>query len=244
MKQIQWAMWVIVILGLVACGEETNREVIERFTPQYSELRTELADIANNLPSAEEVTGTNGPYEPLPQYTEGAEAVTNTDFLMYDQLLNPNIDPYEVGQLDFLMSNHLGTLLQWAGPENPMSERAMEQTAPENRGDQFEQTLNLNYLGVIRIVEFIPAAAIDIQTFSGATAVIEGFLVDMEDHTVLCAFTISADAGQDVYFNVQEDEDPTEQLALAANSSLWTNARQKFIATMNENCRVQFVLEE
>ncbi len=233
----------LVTIFLVGCQQATNSEVIEQFAPPYRELRQELAEIANNLPAATNVTPVSGPYAPLPQYVEGTEEVSNTDFLMVDQMLNPDVDPYEVGQLDFLMSNHLDTHLQWTGPENPMSEAAMAQAAPENRAVQFQQTLELTYLGVIRVVEFIPAVAYDPETFGGATAVVEGFLVRMDDHTVLCAVTISADAGQDVYYNAQEGEDPTEQLAMAANSNLWVNARQKFVNAMNEACKVQFSLE-
>lgn len=234
----------ILVLFLAGCGgSATNQEVFDQYRPQYNALRQELAEIANSLPAAADVAAVAGPYSPMPDYLEGAEEVSNTDFLMYDQLLDPDVDPYEIGKLDFLMSNHLDTFLQWTGPDNPMSEQALESEAPENRAEQFEQTLNLAYLGVARVVDFVPAVGIDPQTFTGGTAVVEGFLVRMDDHTVLCAFTISADAGTDVYYSTQENEDPTEQLALSANSSLWSNARQKFVSAMNEACGVAFQLE-
>lgn len=230
-----------VILLLTACGGETNQDVISKYQSQYKDLRVKLQKVAQALPeTASEQVASN--LNPPPKYVERAKEALNTDIVMYEQLLDPDVELRENNQLDLILSNALVTGLRWTGDHNPMLASSLKQSAADTTTAILEQGLHLKYLGVARVTEYQPAVATDPQTFTGGLAKIDGFLVDLDSQAVVCSFGISASPEAQVPYQYKENESQTQKLTEAAYSSLWRNSRQAFIASFNKLCGGEFAL--
>jgi hypothetical protein len=241
MKPAITLLFIVFALLLTGCGP-TNEEVINQFKPQFATLRETLGAIANALPDSVEDQPAAQPLDPAPNYNGGAQ-LGNTDILMYDQLLNPEIDLEQGTTLDLNLSNYLLTHLLWTGPENPMGSGALSESAGDEFAKEFEQILQMKYLGVARVVVYDPPVAIDAETFEGGYAEVQGFLVDMATREVRCSFNLSAIPADTVSYTYKEGEDPQAALNNFAHSTLWENARNTFIEKMGQTCGGSFALE-
>ncbi|MBN1219858.1 MAG: hypothetical protein JXM69_13095 [Anaerolineae bacterium] len=231
---------VVSVLLLTACGE-TNQDVINQYQPQYDQLRVKLQEIAPALP---ETTGEQAAasLNPPPHYVERSKEALNTDIVMYEQLLNPDVELRQNNQLDLLLSNDLITALRWTGDHSPMQPASLKQKAAEVTRQTLEQGLQIKYLGVARVTKYEPVIPVDEKTFGGGLAEIAGFLVDLDSQEVLCAFNISARPEAQVAYQYKEGENQVQALAEAARSNLWGNARAAFITALNEQCGGEFSL--
>ncbi len=117
---------------------------------------------------------------------------------MYDYLLDPETELRDQDQLDLRLSNYLRRLLQWTGPESPMSPSVLKKRAQEGLTEEFEQALQIRYLGVARVARYDPPVAVSEEVFTGGYAEVDGFLVDMTTQEVLCAFRITARPNDEV----------------------------------------------
>ena len=232
------------MIALAGCGP-TNQDLVDQFSPGFAEMRTALQRVAGALPAS--VGGDQGvaqPPDPQPVYKEGAEDIQNTDILMYDYLLDPETELRDQDQLDLRLSNYLRRLLQWTGPESPMSPSVLKKRAQEGLTEEFEQALQIRYLGVARVARYDPPVAVSEEVFTGGYAEVDGFLVDMTTQEVLCAFRITARPNDEVSYTYKEGESKTEALENFAYSTLWTNARTAFVEKMTELCGGQFALRD
>ncbi len=230
-------------LALAGCGL-TNQQVIDQFEPQFTQLRADLKDIASTLPSVAEVKNVAQPLDPRPVYVEGSDEIQNTDILMFENLSDPDTDLRTSGQLDLTLSNYLLRYLRWTGPDSPMSASALKARAPKDSAGQFEQALNIRYIGVAAVVKYDPPVAVSESAFTGGYAEILGFLVDRETRQTLCVFRISALSNQDVSYTYQEGDSKTQALEKFAYSTLWTNARTAFLEEMGRACGGDFQISE
>lgn len=231
-----------LVLILSGCGP-TNEEIINQFKPQFAELRTELQAVAAALPESASEQPAAQPLNPAPDYKEGTYGeVRNTDIVMYDHLLDPDLDLGD-NQLDLTLSNYVIMYLKMTGPKSTWSPSTLKKRAPEGRAEEFEQALQVRYLGVARVVKYEPPVAVSKDSFSGGYTEVDGFLVDMETQQVLCSFSIAARPNELVSYKYKEGEDPVKALAEFAHSTLWENARQAFVKKMGEMCGGTFVIE-
>lgn len=230
-------------LSLGAC-KPTNQKVIEEYAPQYAQLRTDLAAIASSLNPASDEMAVTQILDPRPLYTYGAKEIQNTDILMLENLFDPDRDLRQEGQLDLTLSNYLLRLLRWTGPQNPMSSTALDNPASDESVHEFEQALQIRYLGVAAVLQYDPPRAVSEEQFTGGLADMMGFLVDMQSRQVLCNFRFTATANQEVSYTYEEGDSKTQALERYVYSTLWTNARAAFIEKMNQACGGDFSLEE
>ena len=250
MNKIGWVLIVMVSLcwALAGCGggakQETNQDAVNRFKPQYAELRTKLQQVAGKIPQrASERKVTTG-LTPQPVYTTQTDKSANTDILMHPHLLDPDAKLDPSNQLDLQLANHLLRALQWTGDKNPMSAAALKTKATDSVIRDMEQGLQTRYLAVAKVAAYTPVTAVDKKTFRGGQATLDGFLVDLTNQSVLCSFTVSAKAQEQISYTYKENEDAAEALAKLARSSLWSAARQEFIKALNEKCGGDFALSK
>ena len=246
--KIGWVLMVIVGLcwALAGCGggakQETHQDAINRFKPQYAELRTKLQQVAGKIPQRATERKVTQNLTPQPVYTTQTDKPANTDILMHPHLLDPDAKLDPSNQFDLQLANHLLRALQWTGDKNPMSATALKTGVTDSVIRDLEQGLQTRYLAVAKVAAYAPVVAVDKKTFRGGQATLDGFLVDLTDQSVVCSFTVSAKAQEQLSYTYKENEDATEALAKLARSSLWSAARQEFIKALNEKCGRDFVL--
>src|SRR5437588_12014936 len=91
-SKIWLACTVSLAMIWVACGGETNRKLFQRYEPQFNERRQQFKKIAAALPAPGSVTGpSSANLSPKPVYDEKNSGSSNTEIVMYDQLLDPDI---------------------------------------------------------------------------------------------------------------------------------------------------------
>lgn len=230
---------------LAGCGGggETNQDVINRFKPQYAELRVKLQQIAQKIPERAAELKAAQALSPQPQYTYGSDAPTNADILMYPHLLDPDKSLVLDKQLDMKWASPLLRGLQYTGEKSPMSATALKNKASEKIASDLEEALKTRYLAVAQVTAYQPVVAVDKNTFKGGSVQVNGYLVDLESQEVLCSFTVSARPQEQISYKYKEGEDPTKALAEWAESSLNGNARAEFIKAINEHCGGDFKLK-
>ena len=250
MNKIGWVLIVMAGLcwALAGCGggakQETNQDAVNRFKPQYAELRTKLQQAAGKIPQRATERKVTGSLTPQPVYSTQADKPSNTDILMHPHLLDPDVKLDEKTQLDLLLANHLLRALQWTGDKSPLSATALKTKATDSVIRDLEQGLQTRYLAVAKMAAYTPVTAVDKKTFRGGQATLDGFLVDLTNQSVLCSFTVSAKAQEQISYTYKENEDATEALAKLARSSLWNAARQEFVKALNEKCGGDFALSK
>ncbi|HEY1012970.1 MAG TPA: hypothetical protein VGE07_09735 [Herpetosiphonaceae bacterium] len=228
-----------IALLLAGCGK-TNQDVINEQRGAMDALRTKLADISQTLPEAADEQKAEGKLSPEPVYSESDTA--NTDIVMYDHLVNPDDDMNDGDDLDLLLSEHLLTPLQWAGPDNPMSESVLGDSAGDFE-QEFKRAAGLSYLGVARVRSYEPAVAIDEQTFQGGAAEIDGYLVSLKDNEILCSFSIAAEPDESVSYSYKPNQDRKTQLEGFVRSSIWEDGRTKLIEGFREHCGGEWTID-
>ncbi len=223
-------------------GGETNQDVVNRFKPQYTALRTRLQQVAQKVPQQASEQQVTQALAPRPAYTEDAKEALNTDVLMYEHLLDPDAKLDTGTQLDLTLTNHLLRALQWTGASNPMSASALKSQATDSVIGDLEQGLQIRYLVVARVVAYKPVVAVDKDTFSGGQAAIDGYLIDLSNQTIVCSFGVSVAPPKHIDYKYAKDENPAEALAKTARSWAWSSAREEFIAALNDRCGGDFAL--
>ncbi len=243
---------LIVVVGLcwalAGCGggakQETHQDVVNRFKPQYAELRAKLQQVAGKIPQRATERKVTASLTPQPVYSTQTDKPANTDILMHPHLLDPDAKLDSSNQFDLQLANHLLRALQWTGDKNPMSATALKTKATDSVIRDLELGLQTRYLAVAKVAAYAPVVAVDKKTFRGGQATLDGFLVDLTNQSVVCSFTVSAKAQEQVSYKYKEDENAAEVLAKLAQSSLWSAARQEFIKALNEKCGGDFVLSK
>jgi hypothetical protein len=235
---------VLLVLCLTACGGggETNQDVINRFKPQYATWRTQLQQIAPKVPQQAGEQVVTQPLSPRPAYSKDAKEPQNTDVLMYEYLLDPDAKVDSATHLDLTLTNHLLRALQWTGDHNPMSESALKSTSTAATLSDLEQGLLLKYVAVARVSAYQPVTAVDKDTFHGGAAKIDGYLIDLSNQAIVCSFGIAVTPPKQVDYKYKAGEDQAQALAKAAHSVMWSNAREGFIAALNDKCGGDFAL--
>jgi hypothetical protein len=237
------SVFLFAILGLcLGCGQ-TNRQVFKHYASQFGEKRDQFKKIAAMLPASGSVSG-NSTANLSPKPTYNAKTKTyNTEIVMYDQLLDPDIESQDHNRIDLLLSGDLLNGIRWMGPKNPMTDSSLDRRAVPELEPELKMALSDHYLVVLRPVTFAPPVAMDESNYKPGTTDIEGFVVDMDGNKIVGSFRFTANSASQVQYSYKEGEDKAKQLENFAYSSLWTDARGKVEKLLQQATGGEFVLE-
>lgn len=237
---------IVVAFVMTACGlfGATNAEVIGRYKSQFAQLRNDFKAIAQNLPEYTADQRPVTPLDPAPDYRSTRGQPGNTDILMYEHLVDADSDLNDDAHIDLLLSGFLRTGLLWTGSKNPLDESVLRKHTDGSLEKELQIDLQTRYVGVVKVLTYVPPAAASAEEFSGGRVSMAGYLVDLRTKQAVCSFGASAKADADVEYEHKQSEDPKLALERAVQSSLWSNARKQFIDTAAKTCGGSFVIEK
>lgn len=186
MKNLSFLLIVFFLLLQFGCGL-TNREVIEKYKPEYQKKRQQLKRIAALLsPGAINDAPTCSQLNP-PIILTGRIDKSNTGSLTFEQLLNPDKKP----KLNLPLGNNFLHTLNWTGPENPLA-------VLDDNGDELERelkhALTYSYLIVNRTAEYVEPQVFTRAKYTPGYAKVETFIVNLHDEQIICGFVTSAES--------------------------------------------------
>ena len=236
----------VCALALVAmsmgCRGETARQLLKRYEDPFAEKRRQFKNIAQMLPPPGSLKGaTAANLSPKPVYDANSKSY-NTEIVMYDQLLDPDVESHGNDRLDLQLSGDLMDGILWTGPKNPMSESVLDESAGDLE-QTLKKALGFRYLVVLRPADFVAPVAVDENTYKPGMADIEGFIVDMQSNRVAGSFRFTAQSASKVEYSYKPDQSRESQLEGFAYSSLYTEARQKAGHLLEQTTGGQFVLD-
>jgi hypothetical protein len=179
---------------------------------------------------------------PKPVY--GVKDSGNTEIVMYDQLLNPDIKSEGHNRLDLILSGGLLNAMQWTGPNDPTSPSVLDKKSVTGMEDSLKKYLATRYLVVIRPARFDAPVAVSADSFHGGSADVEVFVADLQDSHVPASGRFTAHSSANVEYMARKGDDKQARLQEFAYSTLFTDARQKVGALLPEITGGQFVLDK
>jgi hypothetical protein len=231
-----------LVLMYTGCGGETNRAVFKRYESQFAAKRQQFQSIAGSLPAPGSVRESNAAsLSPKPVYD--TRSSRNTEIVMYDQLLNPDIKSEGHNRLDLLLAGDLLRAMQWTGPANPMSPSVLDKKADDIE-QILKQALAMRYLVVVRPARFVAPVAVDENNYKGGAADVEVFVADLETNKVPASGGFTAQSAKNVEYMFKKGDDKQSRLAEFAYSSMFTDARQKLGSLLQQITGGQFALEK
>ena len=233
----------IILAALCAGCRPTNRQLFGRYQGSFAVKRIQFKNIAQVLPppgSVNEITVAD--LSPKPIY-DAKTKTYNTEIVMADQLLDPDIVTQGHDRFDLILGGDLLTCMQWTGPKNPMSESALDERSADME-PRLQRVLSYLYLVVVRPANFDPPVALDEKSFKGGSADLEVFIVDLLKNKVAGSFRFSAHSASQVHYSYKADQSQKDQLQEFAYSSLFTDARQKMGPLLEKATGGHFVLED
>jgi hypothetical protein len=224
-----------ILIVLTACAP-TRAQVIEEYAEPFTHKRDQLIAIAQSLPPVGSVTENSycdSLDPPLIMKDKYPDQEYTAAMLMYEQLLDPDIDLYEQMGFDVSIGADLVTALRWTGPKNPMASSARK-GRDGDFADELENALAYPYLVVNRIEEYIPAEIIKDSQFLPGYVAIEGFVVSFETNEILCSYRVEAVTSADtVKYNLKSRSDG-KSAESALQWALESDARRAIQDTLNE----------
>jgi len=243
-RQALGASLPILMLLCIGCGRgETNRALFKRYEGQFAAKRQQFNSIAQALPAPGSVHGnTVASLSPKPVY--GVKDSGNTEIVMYDQLLNPDIKSEGHNRLDMILSGGLLNAMKWTGPNNPMSPSVLDNRSAPDMERSLSKALATRYLVVVRPARFDAPVSVSENSFKGGSADVEVFVADLQDSHVPASGSFTAHSSTNVQYMVKKGEDKQARLEEFAYSSLFTDARQKVGTLLPQITGGQFVLDK
>jgi len=224
-----------VVVCLAACGK-TNREAINELKPAYLPLRSKLTKLAASLPPAGSVKRTAPTaLEPPISFSERPQA-GNLNALMFDQLVDPDIDMDEQHRFDLGFSGDLLTCLSWTGPKPKMTAASLEERNGESILKTCQAPLARPYLLVSRVVaQADPGVGMEAGRFKGGAVVVEHFVVEVATSKVKTAFQTQGRTPHRITYRVKEggfaDGPKLEEALRALRSDTRGNVAKAFTAS-------------
>lgn len=237
-KPARGRKWLLLVVGVVLAGgafggwyywrhqvRETAGDVQDRYRQRFTELRAKLKRVAANLPPVGSVKDDTLPtnLDPKPVYNTDTK-VSNNALLMAAHCEDPDRGvkkPDELDLGDFRFLAHLRDTGD-RGSSN-------REGSSENLAQEYEQSLALKYLVVVRPVKFTPikvdvGLSGDKASFTGGEVDLEVFLVDLETEKPLGAFRRSFGPGKDVIITVRNGRVDTSSATNTIYDSVSTSA--------------------
>jgi hypothetical protein len=234
---------IFMVLFIGCKSGETNRALFKRYEGQFAAKRQQFNAIARTLPAPGSAqASTAASLSPKPVY--GVRESDNTEIVMYDQLVNPDIKSDGNNRLDLILSGKLLTPMQWTGPKNPMSSEALDKKSVPDMEASLNKSLTTRYLVVVRPVQFVAPVATSEDGFQAGFADLEAFVVDLQNNNIAASGRFLARSSAKVEFMFKKGEDKKSRLESFAYSSLFTDARQKLGALLPQITGGQFVLDK
>ncbi len=226
----------LLTIALSACGGETNGQVIARYAPKIEAIRGELNALVAALPAPGTViSGKIQDAAPKPVY-DVANGSFNAAIIAIEELSGGK------PAFDLLLSSELGYALAWTGPDNPMAESTLGQTA-EDLPQQFDTAIATPIVVLYRTAAYDPPRAVDDKTFEGGTLKLEAFVFTRADSKQVASCSIEAASAQNVSYSYKEGEDPKARLAAFASSTLWDDALTILSRCLSETTGGVFVFK-
>jgi len=221
---------IVFAVCLASCGE-TARKVLQRYTPQLNEKRQEFQKISGLLPAPGSVKeNSQATLSPKPVLNAKDTDSNNTEVVMADQLLDPDIKRKDNSNLDVFLSGNLLLGIQWVGPKSSLDAGDLDRRSNPNTENMIKQGLAERYIVVLRPARYVPPVATNETTYKAGVADIEGFVVDLSGPKVVGSFRYTAQSGDTVEYKAKKtDTAAARQMDLEnfAYSSLYSDARKK-----------------
>ena len=242
-RQARGASLPILMLLCGCGGGETNRALFKRYEGQFAAKRQQFNSIAQALPAPGSVQGnTVASLSPKPVY--GVKDSGNTEIVMFDQLLNPDIKSEGHNRLDLILSGGLLNAMKWTGPNNPTSASVLDKRSAPDMEATLSKALATRYLVVVRPARFDAPVAVSENSFKGGSADVEVFVADLQGSHVPASGRFTAHSSTNVEYLSKKGEDKQARLEEFAYSSLFTDARQKVGTLLPQITGGQFVLDK
>jgi hypothetical protein len=207
---------------LVSCGE-TFPEVVARHQVEFDDFKLQLANIASAVPAEPKEIQLTKPLDPLPKFVSSNLAESNIAICPLEQLTNPEAKLSEETQLDFY-DNSLKNPLIWA--------TWVDQKAFDNFENDLKAAFAIRYIAVYRTLTLVKPTMIDDKTYDRGGVLMEVMVYDRTARAFVCAFTISAQAKEEVSFQYELGSSAVEAGLKTARSSLWENAQNAFFEAL------------
>ena len=165
----------------------STQALLEEHRPFIDKRREDFRAIAERLPPLGSAVPRAAPVglNPRPVYAPGA-AVSNTEAVMFEQLLDPTLASHPV--LAFSSIEPLRLSMQWmAGSLSDTNGRATDR-----QREQLEAARRYRYVVVNRVIEYRAPKALTEKAFDPGAVTIEGFLVDLDSRSVLASYRTRA----------------------------------------------------
>jgi hypothetical protein len=204
------------------------------YQARYAALRQRLRALAAKLPGEVDEMRPSPPLDPPVNYsTFGPVDARNTDGLMYEQLLDPDVEG--VKPFGVQISTFLAEALRSSGPRPPLH-GSREFDDPARLAAALERGLQLRYLAVSRVLRHDPIVLLSYGTFTRGTAEISGVLVDLQTDAVRCAFRVRADTPTRFHTSGKDLEAQDASLQERARLALCDSGRSAFLTAMLNVC--------
>ena len=249
---------VITLFVLDAC--KTNEDILEQYSDQIQQKRSQLNTIAESLPPLGSVEENS--------YCEGEDNYTAALFMDY-QLIDPNEFGFNVDNyLERELGRERALLELLKGPSKygydgyGYSTRKFLEERDDDRFKPFlEETLSVKYIVVNRVVEHIPSETVWASSglaFIPGYVTLEGFMISLENNQILCQYNLTATIedeevhfhyrGRNLYgFNHPLMNDPTTRQILSRDSKKEEEAAKKKLEQLlqySARAELDKVLEE
>ncbi len=225
MKKLFYPFLLLLLASPVACGPKVS-DVLSKYGGDFQKKREQWNAIAQALPPVGSPETPCTALNPPLQFNEKTQQF-NTEIVMFDQLADPDGEP----KFDFYFSGNLLNGLRWTGPKNPLSSDVLGRQGKDMERE-LKDALGYRYLVVNRVTKLTDPIALNDQAFSPGQVQIETFVVDLSNNKALCNFTIEGKSATNVNYYFKEGESKEDQLAKAAHSTVWEEARNQLIARL------------
>jgi hypothetical protein len=210
MKKIITSIIIFTMLILLSACSSTVAQVIEEYKEPFAQKREQLVTIAESLPPVGSIVENSycenlNPALILKDDSSGKELTSA--ILMYDQVLNPDLDRSSLSRwFNVGMNGLFINALSWTGPENPMSKSVMQEY-DNGFTNRLETALATPYLVINRVADYSPAILVNENSFIPGRVIIESFVTSMENNTILCSYRVDVTLSEEtVYYRKVGDE--------------------------------------
>lgn len=222
-----------VLCVVVSTGcQKTNREVLDAAKPAWATVRSSLPalqKLVNDAPADGKLDGVS--------WNEKDTAKATVSFLTAEQLSDPDVELDEgqqLSRLDLYEGGNFLNCLQWTGPRNPMSARAMDERNGDSIRAQCDAGLATKYLVVLDTLESTLPELTGEGVFAGGEATVRVTVVDRLASKALVTFTVDGKPGEKVRYEVRPGEEQAVKLAQAVHSTMWGDAKRQIFEGLRQ----------
>lgn len=207
---MRWFGFAVVLVLMAGCGKSPEAIVDEHRTA-IEQIEAKLLQIKDKIPPK----------------AEAIQANLQPKLILDEESPSHNCETLMVGALqgdkpliDLMLTSNLSTSLYWvkqapSGGDVEFMTRVMKGAS------------SARYLVVHRIDESQLPVAVSDSEFVGGPVRVDGFVFDLESLTIVAAYVVEAIPAEQVEYHVKTNESAKDRLQAFAQSSVWTNAREK-----------------